>query len=67
MISGAEDRKLRTVLQRLPRPSDGALPQCLWDCGIERQHQVFERRFDGFERLLGFDPNVFDLYLQPDS
>ena len=67
MISGGEDRELRTPLQRLPRPSDGALPQCLWDRGIERRHQVFERRLGGFERLRSFDPNVFDLYLQPDS
>jgi hypothetical protein len=42
-------------------------PQCFWDCGIERRHQVFERRLDGFERLRSFDPNVFDLYLEPDS
>ena len=52
MISGAEDRELRTPLQRLPRPSDGPLPQCLWDCGIERRRQVFERRLDLGKRLL---------------
>ena len=67
MISDAEDSELRTALQRLPRPLDGALPQCLGDYRIKRRHQVFERRLDGFERLCSFDPNVFDLYLQPDS
>jgi hypothetical protein len=67
VIPGAKDRQLRTALQRLVGPHDVALPQCLRDCGIERRHQHFERRLDGFERLRNFDPNVFDLYPQPDS
>jgi hypothetical protein len=67
MISGAEYRKLRTALQRFLRARDLALPQCLWDRGIERRHQVFERRLDFGKRLRGLGPNVFDLYLQPDS
>ena len=61
MIPGAEDRQLRTALQRLLGPPDVALPQCLRNCGIERRHQALERRLDGFERLRSFDPNVFDL------
>ena len=61
MISGAEDRKLRTALQRFLRAPDVAFPQCLRGGGIERRHQVFERRLDGFECLRCFDPNVFDL------
>jgi hypothetical protein len=58
---GTEDRKLRTALQRLVRPYDVAPPECLGYDGIERRHQRFERRLDGFERLRSFDPNVFDL------
>jgi hypothetical protein len=60
-------KMLRTALQRLLRAPDVALSQCLWDCRIERRHQVFERRLDLHKRLRGLDPNVFDLYLQPDS
>ena len=67
MISGAEDRKLRTALQRFLRAPDVAFPQCLRDGGIERRHQVFERRLDGFERLRSFEPNVFDLNSSPGS
>jgi hypothetical protein len=61
VISGAEDRQLRTALQRFLRAPDVALPQCLRDGGIERRHQVFERRLDVRKRPRGFDPNVFDL------
>ena len=52
MISGAEDRKLRTALKRLLRPPYIALPQCLWDFGIERRYQLFERCLNLRERAL---------------
>jgi hypothetical protein len=40
---------------------------CRSASGIEQWHQVFKCRLDLIKRLRNFDPNVFDLYLQPGS
>jgi hypothetical protein len=61
MIPGAVDRKLRTALQRLLRPTHVPLPQCLWDGGIERGYELFERRLNLRKGFCGFDFDMLDV------